>query len=80
MEERRPKRDRRRTRRKVCSFCVDKAKQIDYKEIGKIRRFVSDRGKILASRTTGTCAKHQRQLANAIKIARHMALLPFATD
>jgi small subunit ribosomal protein S18 len=58
-------------------FCVDKVKYIDYKEPGRLRRFVSDRGKIEARRKTGTCAKHQRALTVALKRARHLALLPF---
>jgi small subunit ribosomal protein S18 len=70
----------RRPRRKVCAFCVDKITHIDYKEHGRLRNFVSDRGKILKSRQTGTCTKHQRALAGAIKRARHIALLPFVAD
>jgi len=64
-------------KRKFCSFCVDKATAIDYKEPAKLRRYISDRGKIEPRRKTGTCAKHQRALAVAIKRARHLALLPF---
>jgi len=67
-------------RRKVCAFCVDHIDQVDYKDIELLRRFISERGKILARRRTGTCAKHQRRLARAIKRARHMALLPFTGD
>lgn len=67
-------------RRKVCSFCVDKATEIDYKDVAKIRRFVSERGKILPRRMSGTCAKHQRWLATAIKRARKVALLPYTSD
>lgn len=63
--------------RKVCSFCVDKVKEIDYKDFGKLRGYVSDRGKIHSRRRTGTCAKHQRLLATAVKRARHLALLPY---
>ena len=63
-------------RRKVCAFCVDKIDVIDYKEPGKLRRFVSERGKIEPRRKTGTCARHQRKLTVAIKRARHLALLP----
>ena len=63
--------------RKVCQFCAGKVKTIDYKDIEKLRSFVSDRGKIDPRRRTGTCAKHQRLLANAIKRARHLALLPY---
>ena len=69
-----------RKRKKVCSFCVDKIDYIDYKDSPKLRRFLSERGKILPRRTTGTCAKHQRQLTTAIKRARHVALLPFVAD
>jgi len=69
-----------RKRRKVCQFCVDKAQHIDYKDTAKLRRFLSERSKILPRRTTGTCAKHQRQLTEAIKRARQIALLPYITD
>lgn len=67
-------------RRKVCSFCADKTKTIDYKEAGKLRKYITDRGKILPRRISGTCAKHQRELTTAIKRARVMALLPFTSD
>ncbi|PYG89091.1 SSU ribosomal protein S18P [Ruminiclostridium sufflavum DSM 19573] len=70
----------RRAKRKVCSFCVDKATDIDYKDVAKIRKYVSEKGKILPRRISGNCAKHQRQLTTAIKRARHIALLPFTTD
>ncbi|MBN1485236.1 MAG: 30S ribosomal protein S18 [Chloroflexia bacterium] len=66
-----------RGRRKVCGFCVDRIEHIDYKDAKRLQRYVSERGKILPRRRTGTCAKHQRALAVAIKRARHMALLPF---
>ena len=69
-----------RRRRKVCTFCVDKVEHIDYKDAAKLRRFLSERSKILPRRTTGTCAMHQRQLTKAIKQARQIALLPFVTD
>ncbi|MCI8524719.1 MAG: 30S ribosomal protein S18 [Oscillospiraceae bacterium] len=69
-----------RKRRKVCTFCVDKITLIDYKDTAKLRRFLSERGKILPRRTTGTCAAHQRQLTTAIKRARHVALLPYVAD
>ena len=69
-----------RKRRKVCTFCADKVECIDYKDAAKLRRFVSERSKILPRRTTGTCAMHQRQLTDAIKRARHVALLPYVTD
>ena len=75
----RPQRARR-PKKKVCLFCVDKVDYIDYKDVAKLRRYVSDRAKILPRRITGTCAKHQRQLTVAIKRARHIALLPFTTD
>ena len=71
---------RSRKRKKVCSFCVDKIDYIDYKDTAKLRRLMSERGKILPRRTTGTCAKHQRQLTTAIKRARHVALLPFVAE
>ena len=75
------RRDRgRRPRRKVCSFCVDKVEHIDYKDVAKLRRFVTERGKILPRRMTGTCAKHQRQLSTAIKRARTIALMPYVSD
>jgi small subunit ribosomal protein S18 len=67
-------------RRRVCSFCVDKVDSIDYKEPAKLRRYVSDRGKIEPRRKTGTCAKHQRMLTLALKRARHVALLPFTAQ
>lgn len=70
----------RRPRRRVCSFCVDKIKHIDYKDYARLREFISDRGKILKSRGTGTCARHQRALARAIKRARHIALLPYVSE
>ena len=75
------KRDRqRRPRKRVCSFCVDKADGIDYKEIGKLKKFISERGKIYPRRISGNCAKHQRQLTIAIKRARNVALLPFSAE
>lgn len=69
-----------RRRRKVCSFCVDKVKVIDYKNLSSLRRFVDSHGKIQPSRKTGTCAKHQRRLTVAVKRARHLALIPFAAS
>jgi small subunit ribosomal protein S18 len=69
-------RDRR--RRKVCNFCVDKAEAIDYKEVNRLRRYLSERAKIEPRRKTGTCARHQRMLTIALKRARHVALLPIA--
>ena len=67
----------RKGRRKVCSFCVDKIDTIDYKDVARLRRFVSERAKILPRRVTGTCARHQRELTVAIKRARQIALMPF---
>ena len=67
-------------RRKICSFCVDKVKHIDYKNVDQFRRFLSDRHMISARRKTGVCATHQRGLALAIKRARHLALLPYSPD
>ena len=69
-----------RRRKKVCVFCADKIDYIDYKEAGKLRKFISERGKILPRRISGTCAKHQRELNTAIKRARQVALLPYVTD
>lgn len=67
-------------RRRVCHFCVDKVVEIDYKDVSKVSRYVSDRGRIQPRRRTGVCAKHQRMLASAIKRARQMALLPFTLE
>lgn len=77
--EDRPQRNRK-PRHKVCQFCVDKVETIDYKDIAKLRRFVSERAKILPRRITGTCAKHQRELTIAIKRARHVALIPYSAE
>ena len=74
------KRFKKTSRRKVCTFCVDKVETIDYKDIAKLRRYVTEKGKILPRRQTGVCSKHQRELAEAIKKARIMALLPFQAD
>ena len=71
---------RRKSKKKVCAFCVDKVAEIDFKDIAKLRRYVSERAKILPRRISGTCAKHQRQLTTAIKRARHIALLPYTSD
>ena len=70
----------RRSKRKVCAFCVEKSEAIDYKDITKLRKFVTERGKILPRRISGTCAKHQRELTTAIKRSRNIALLPFTTE
>ena len=66
--------------KKVCNFCVDKVDEIDYKDVAKLRRYITESGKIMPRRMTGTCAKHQRELAVAIKRARIAALLPFKAD
>ena len=70
----------RRPKRKVCAFCADKVDYIDYKDVAKLRRYITERAKILPRRISGTCAKHQRQLTIAIKRARHIALLPYTSD
>lgn len=70
----------RRAKRKICQFCVDKITEIDYKDVARIRKYLSEKGKILPRRISGCCAKHQRQLTTAIKRARHIALLPYTTD
>ena len=70
----------RKPRRKVCSFCVDKVETIDYKDVARLRRFISERAKILPRRVTGTCAMNPRELAVAIKRARTMALLPYVSE
>lgn len=78
--DRNDRRGGRKGRRKVCSFCVDKVETIDYKDVPRLRNFISDRSKILPRRVTGTCAAHQRELTTAIKRARHVALLPYTSD
>ena len=70
----------RRPKRKVCSFCVDKIDSIDYKDTAHLRKFVSERGKIVPRRISGSCARHQRAITAAIKRARVIALLPFAAE
>lgn len=67
-------------RKKVCQFCADKTESIDYKDVEKLRKYITERGKILPKRITGTCAKHQRELTTAIKRARQVALLPYISD
>ena len=74
-------RPERTTRRKVCQFCHDHVREIDYKDASRfLKRYISDRGKIEPRRKTGTCAKHQRRLSVALKQARHMALLPYTAE
>lgn len=70
----------RRPKRRVCSFCVDKVQNIDYKDINRLKRYITERGKILPRRISGNCATHQRGLTVAIKRARIVALLPFTVD
>lgn len=70
----------RKGRRKVCQFCVEKCDHIDYKDASKLKKFTSERAKILPRRVTGTCAKHQRELTIAIKRARQIAILPYSAD
>ena len=67
-------------RRRSCHFCKDKLDDVDYKNTGQLRRYVSEKGKIRSRRITGTCRRHQRQVAVAVKRAREMALLPYATN
>ena len=73
-------RKNRKSRKKVCTFCVENVGTIDYKDTARLRRFISERAKILPRRVTGTCAHHQRELTVAIKRARHIALLPYTSD
>lgn len=75
-----PKRFKRAPRKKVCNFCVDKAEYIDYKDVAKLKRYITEKGKIIPRRQTGTCSAHQRELAIAIKRARFMALIPYVGD
>jgi small subunit ribosomal protein S18 len=67
-------------RKKICQFCADKTENIDYKDVDKLKKYVTDRGKILPKRVTGTCAIHQREVTRAIKRARIVALLPYTAD
>ena len=76
----RPARPNMRKRKKICIFCADKVDYIDYKDTAKLRKFISERGKILPRRISGTCAKHQRDVNTAIKRARQVALLPYICD
>ena len=70
----------RRGRKKVCAFCAEKATEIDYKDVPKLKKYITERGKILPRRISGTCAKHQRTLTEAIKRSRNIALLPYTTE
>ena len=69
-----------RTRKKVCQFCADRSEFIDYKDIAKLKKFMTERAKILPRRVTGCCAYHQRELTTAIKRARQLALIPYVAD
>ena len=81
MEEKKVNRAPKRTpKKKVCSLCVDKIDSVDYKDVAKLKKYITEKGKILPRRNTGVCAKHQRILAEAIKRARVMALLPYKAD
>ncbi|MCP4649343.1 MAG: 30S ribosomal protein S18 [PVC group bacterium] len=77
------RKDRKKTgflRKRQCRFCLEKAQNIDYKDINRLAKFVTERGKIVPSRASGVCAKHQRKLAQAVKRARYVALLPYAAE
>ncbi len=80
MEERKARPRVRKSRRKVCTFCVDKVEHIDYKDLNRLRKCITERGKIMPRRMSGVCAKHQRGLAIAIKRARIVAMLPYVAD
>lgn len=75
-----PVRRRRFGRRKVCKFCVDKIGMVDYKDVKRLRTFISERGKVIPRRISGSCARHQRQLTTALKRARNVALIPFVAE
>ena len=74
------KRKVRRGKKRVCNFCIDGVERIDYKDVSKLRKYITERGKIIPRRISGNCARHQRQLTIAIKRARNIALLPFTAD
>ena len=78
--EEKQKRVRRAPKKKVCAFCVEKAEEIDYKDVAKLKRYITEKGKIIPRRTSGMCAEHQRALSVAIKRARIMSLLPFKAE
>ncbi len=71
---------RRKRRAKVCSFCANKVGQVNYKDLDKLKKYITERGKILPRRINGNCARHQRQMTRAIKRARHLALLPYTVE
>ena len=74
------RREKGKKKRRVCAFCVDKIESVDYKDVSRLRRYVTERGKILPRRISGNCANHQRQLTVAIKRSRQIALLPYTTE
>ncbi len=74
------KRKTRKSKKRVCNFCIDGIDKIDYKDVSKLRKYITERGKITPRRISGNCARHQRQLTIAIKRARNIALLPFTAD
>ena len=80
IEEKPAKKFRKPSKKKVCAFCVAGEKNIDYKDVAKIKKYITEKGKILPRRQTGVCARHQRALCTAIKRARNMALLPYVGD
>ncbi|MBO5319693.1 MAG: 30S ribosomal protein S18 [Ruminococcus sp.] len=80
MEKERNSRPAKKLRKKVCMFCADRIDRIDYKDLAKLRKCMTERAKILPRRVTGTCAFHQRELTVAVKRARHIALLPYVSD
>lgn len=80
MEKTKERERRHSGRRKPCKFCADRIERIDYKDVARLQKSTSERGKILPSRVSGNCATHQRQLARAVKWARHVALLPFVAE
>ncbi|MBZ4670189.1 MAG: 30S ribosomal protein S18 [Oscillospiraceae bacterium] len=78
--EKSPRAANKKPRKKVCMFCADKIDKIDYKDVARLRKCITERAKILPRRVTGTCAYHQRELTVAIKRARHIALLPYISE
>lgn len=79
-DDRKDMRNFRKPRKKICSFCFEKVDEIDYKNVEKLKKYISDKGKILPRRVTGNCARHQRKVTEAVRRARHIALLPYTVD
>lgn len=75
-----PRRMKKPMRKKVCSFCIEKAESIDYKDVAKLKKYITEKGKIVPRRQTGACARHQRMVTGAIKRARYMALIPYVGE